>query len=333
MLFICGIKCCCKAESVNMDTATNSSGNCSMPFDSRGFTNVAILRAISGLLSAFCAFYSVLLIVAFKRYLLSFQRIALYFCISSLIKGLSDATNRVDYVFRNAATRNYCEWSGFYLQYALWTQFLSILCFVSCTMSKVVFQKEHSALLCWIRDINEADCTASAFGIWLQYVLWTVPQAVLIVASTIVYFAGSAVLISRRRKWTPADHANQTETQRGDKKEIVILLLFPIIFVVLNIPSFAIAVLQTLYVTSSDDPLLPVWYLYGLFTPLAPALCLLYTTNFQCVGCSSVAKRMCTGICVRRKTAIHNYTIKTAVDDDDDLVDTDHRGPYSLLKN
>lgn len=350
-----------------MDTATNSSGNCSMPFDSRGFTNVAILRAISGLLSAFCAFYSVLLIVAFKRYLLSFQRIALYFCISSLIKGLSDATNRVDYVFRNAATRNYCEWSGFYLQYALWTQFLSILCFVSCTMSKVVFQKEHvrferllplliyafpltfnwipfisatygrSALLCWIRDINEADCTASAFGIWLQYVLWTVPQAVLIVASTIVYFAGSAVLICRRRKWTPADHANQTETQRGDKKEIVILLLFPIIFVVLNIPSFAIAVLQTLYVTSSDDPLLPVWYLYGLFTPLAPGVvCLLYTTNFQCVGCSSVARgltRMCAGICVRRKTAIHNYTIKTAVDDDDDLVDTDHRGPYSLLKN
>ncbi|KAL5491988.1 hypothetical protein EMCRGX_G017370 [Ephydatia muelleri] len=233
-----------------MDTATNSSGNCSMPFDSRGFTNVAILRAISGLLSAFCAFYSVLLIVAFKRYLLSFQRIALYFCISSLIKGLSDATNRVDYVFRNAATRNYCEWSGFYLQ---------------------------SALLCWIRDINEADCTASAFGIWLQYVLWTVPQAVLIVASTIVYFAGSAVLISRRRKWTPADHANQTETQRGDKKEIVILLLFPIIFVVLNIPSFAIAVLQTLYVTSSDDPLLPVWYLYGLFTPLAPGVCVFCT--------------------------------------------------------
>ena len=88
-----------------MDTATNSSGNCSMPFDSRGFTNVAILRAISGLVSAFCAFYSVLLIVAFKRYLLSFQRIALYFCISSLIKGLSDATNRVDYVFRNAAIR------------------------------------------------------------------------------------------------------------------------------------------------------------------------------------------------------------------------------------
>lgn len=346
-----------------MATTANSTGNCSMPFDSTEFTVVAILRAISGLASVLCASYSILLIVAFKRYLLSFQRIALYFCVSSVLKGLSDATNRVEYVFGNgAATRNYCVWAGFFLQYTLWTLFLSILFFVSFSMCKIVLHKEHvrferplpllifafplafnwipfvssaygrSELSCWIRDINEVDCTVYTIGIGLQYGLWTVPQAVLLVASTIAYFAGSAVLIWRRRRWAPA---NRTETLIGDKKEIIILLLFPVVFIVLNIPSFAVSVLQTSYATSSEDLLLPLWYVYSVLTPLSPGLvCLIYTTNFECSNVARELKKTCAGICVKRKTTIDNYPIKIAVEVDDDLVDTvDHRarGSYSLL--
>lgn len=338
-----------------MAFAVNSSSNCTMPFDSREFIIVAILRAASGFASVLCSSYSILLIVAFKRYLLSFQRIALCFCISSVLKGLSDATNRVDYVLTNSATNNYCIWSGFYLQYTLWTLFLSILFFVSCSIKKIAFNKEfvrlerlvpfiifavpltfnwipflystygRSELLCWIRDINE-DCSGFAFGLWLQYVLWMVPQVVLLVATTIVYFAGSTFIICCQRKWTSRP---PTDSMNGEKKESVILLLFPIIFAVLNIPNFTVSVVQTLYVTSSsNNPLVPLWYLYGVFTPLAPGiLSLLYATNFQRVSCGSFVtglKSACAGICGKRKV-IYDYPIEQTVEQEE--------LEYSLLKD
>lgn len=119
----------------------NTSANCTMPFDSKEFTGVALLRAATGSISFLCALCSILLIVAYKRYLLSFQRVALYFCIAS-----ADATNRVDYTFTNSDTLKYCVWAGFFTQYALWTLFLLIVCFVTCSMGKVVFQMEHVRL-------------------------------------------------------------------------------------------------------------------------------------------------------------------------------------------
>ena len=337
----------------------NTSANCTMPFVSKEFTGVALLRAATGSISFLCALCSILLIVAYKRYLLSFQRVALYFCIASAIKGLADATNRVDYMVTNSDTYNYCVWAGFFTQYALWTLFLSIVCFVTCSMGKVVFQKEHvrlerclpvlifafplafnwipfiystygrSGLVCWIRDINP-DCTGHTFGIWMQYVLWTVPQAILLTASTVAYFVGAAGIVYHRRKWMGVSTHETEEENRDKRKEVLILLLFPVIFVLCNIPNFAVSVLQTLSAASSSDPLLPIWYLYALLTPLAPGfICFIYTTNFECASCRNIVttlRRTCAGICVKRK--IYEYPVKPV---ENEFEDTDHHGAYAPL--
>lgn len=283
---------------------TNYTKPCINPFDDSIYAIVAAVAAASGLISMLASCFIIFIIILFKKWKFFSQRLILYLAITAALLSLAMVLQRVDY--NNQRSKNYenfCIFAGFLSQVTGWMVLDAVICIQIFLLLAVFTDKQperfeaifvllifvfpltfnwipliHSTYgkagaWCWIRSKNDKTCEAIRFGGVLQLVLWYIPLYVTMVVLVVLYVAVLVKLHSMKRKWTGDFNPHSVKKSKQMTREILPLIIYPLIFFVLNIPPF---INRIHGVANPNDPEPALWFIAALLFPLqggAIALC------------------------------------------------------------
>ena len=228
------------------------------------FVPIAAIRATVGTISAIACVFLVLLILLLQKYKYSLcQRLILYLAVAAFLHSLSYPFARVNYYTPMQLLSPYCLFGGFFNLYTSWIEVLALTCLTLGSFVNGVLQKHlprWAELLyiglpyalplfwCWIPFIEHAfgsarawcdirtkniDCSPFVFGSVLRFVVWYIPVTVVF----IFIFVFALVVLFRVRQALRAEETME-QWQKQDLKEVRYLILYPILYLILNIFSF-----------------------------------------------------------------------------------------------
>lgn len=280
---------------------TESSSNCVLSlYDTQPYLVVAGLRVATGLISFCCC----LLIVAFfvytkKQQIVTNQVLVFYLAISALLHSFSYLVSRVNFYTERSIVDKYCLFAGPLEQYTAWTEWMCILCISSNLLTQVTCKPKRKKLhwvyfslifalpllWCWVPFLSytygtsgpwcgirifSEDCEVFLYGVVLRFFLKVLPILILFVA-TIILSVTTWVLFKRKL------HSHKTvsypQTRPVDQTQLLaelkVLLWYPPVYTVLQILLIANLVYESIW---PESPVLVLWYLQVLTSPLAGAV-------------------------------------------------------------
>lgn len=100
------------------ENENSSNSNCTLQYDSTNYKVLAGLRAAVGMLSFFCSFAVIFVIILFKKYKFFSQRLILNIVVSAMIHSFSYTTARVNYYSVREIDDPYCYFGGILNHYS-----------------------------------------------------------------------------------------------------------------------------------------------------------------------------------------------------------------------
>lgn len=242
-----------------MDDDYNAS--CAIVLVDSVFIPIAALRATIGTVSAAACLFLVVLILLLKKYKHSLcQRLILYLAVAAFLHSLSYPLARINYYTERELLSSYCVFGGFFNLYTSWIEVLALTCLTIGSFINGVLRKylprwaelvyiglpyalpllwcwmpfiEHSFgsghAWCDIRTLNP-DCSPFVFGAVLRFVIWYIP----LFSILLFLFVFALVIFFRVRRELKSER-EMMEWEINDLKEVRYLVLYPIIYLVLNI--------------------------------------------------------------------------------------------------
>ena len=262
--------------------------NCTyVPVDPH-FIPIAAIRATVGTISAAACVLLVILILLLKKYKYSLcQRLILYLAVAAFFHSLSYPLARINYYTPRLLLSPYCQFGGFFNLYTSWVEVLALTCLTLGSFINGVLQKhlprwaellyiglpyglpllwcwvpfiEHSfgsgSAWCDIRTLN-VDCSRFIFGAVLRFIIWYIPLLVIL----IFLFVFALVVLVRVRKVLKSEEVME-QWQKEDLREVRYLVVYPIIYLVLNIFSF----INRLDIAIQEEEALLVFYYFHILT-------------------------------------------------------------------
>ena len=337
-------------ENFTLIENNSTLASCVLLFDSEDFKAQAALRMIIGLFSSVCCALVVFIIVLFKKYRFYTQRLILYLAIAAMLHAFSYTLTRVNYYSPRPIEDPYCNFGGLLNHYTAANEVLSV-CFMTlnlvmkalCDRSTVKAEPLIVLVIfllpaswkwvpvwlgaygtaggwCGIRTLN-ADCSRYKYEVWLQFGLRYVPLYTLMLTTLvcIILVAVKTTMKSTKwvGRWNPADSA----TRESLKKEIRLLIWYPVIFILFDLFSLINQIYRAI------DPLPPSALIYlriftstlrGAFIALAFALDSETRHRLKLAQCRAACVEW-----VGRKETIEEYTLSGAT-----FVESYHTVPY-----
>ncbi len=172
---------------------------------------------------------------------------------------------------------------------------------------------------CWIRtknymyddDGNITSCSNHQFGVVLTYVLWYVPNYVILFSVLVVYVIVIIILIRKSRHWRGV-YSTEVDVpqEKNQMKELVMpIILYPIAFFVLNFFPLLNRVYETFL-----EPNYYLWLLHAIFSPLQGGfVAVLYAMDKDTLR--RLSMKECLAYLLHRKTNIYEYPASKAKTD------------------
>ena len=238
--------------------------NCTYVAVDPNFIPIAAIRATVGTISAAACVLLVVLILLLKKYKYSLcQRLILYLAVAAFFHSLSYPLARVDYNTPRKLLSPYCLFGGFINLYTSWIEVLALTCLTLGSFINGIQQKQLPrwvelfyiglpyilpCLWCWIPFIDHAfgsastwcdirtiniDCSSFVFGSVLRFIIWYIPVTVIFT----FIFVFALVVLFRVRQALKVEETMEA-WQKQDLKEVQYLVLYPILYLLLNVFSF-----------------------------------------------------------------------------------------------
>ncbi len=284
-----------------------ASADCYEEFESTRYKVAAALRAGVGLFSFFCCLAVILVIALYKKYRFFAQRLILYLAIAAMIHSMSYALARVNYYTERPIDDEYCYFGGLLNHYTAAVELLCVWCVTINLFANVVFKRRTEKLelgyfvvsyfapalwfwlpvwqkaygtagpWCGIRTFD-GDCNEFTFGKWVIFGIWYIP---LYISLVLIFIASTIIFIKVRRnskEWEGALYSPQVVRRKEQiKAEVKPLLWYPVVYLALTIFSL---VSQIYNVAHPKDPVVALWYLRVLTSPLRGAfIALVYSLD------------------------------------------------------
>lgn len=215
---------------------------------------------------------------------------------AAFFHSLSYPFARVNYYTPRPLLSPYCMFGGFFNLYTSWIEVLALTCLTLGSFINGVLQNwKHlprwaeiiyiglpyalPLLWCWIPFINRSfgsgsawcdirtinvDCSRFIFGAVLRFIIWYIPLAVIL----IFLFVFALVVLFRVRKALKSEETME-QWQKEDLREVRYLVIYPIIYLVLNIFSF---INRLDIAIQEENALLVFYYLHILTSPFRGAV-------------------------------------------------------------
>ncbi len=332
----------------NTHNVSNASGCFIDEFDEPKFKIIAAVRLFTGLLTLVCAVCVIFINIAHKKYKFFLQKLILYLSITVVLRSISHLLCRLDYFDARELMEPHCSYIGGFLElYTSWAELIALFCIVANIFSNVFLGLDISKmkslpllfilllplLWCWIPYTREAfgiqgpwcgirihtkECKFFLLGNWLRFGLWEIPIFVLFFVCFLITIVAIAVKMQKTRKeWVGHRYdSKKQEAKQKVLKSIYPLILYPFIFLVLNVPHLVGNLHQSF---ENEAVILPIWVLDAMFTPLAGGVIVLaYTFDSHtrqnlkkgslrqiCLACfkNCLSKRSCK----QKKKTVNDY--------------------------
>ena len=314
-------------------------------FDTTPYVAVAVVSAVSGLISVLACSLVIALILLFKKHYFYAQRLILYLCIAAMLNSLAISLRfqRLAYNIDNNATKWICILTAAFDQTTAWTELLAIACIVFNLALKVVFRvnteklemvyilltfifpifinwipfiKEtygHAGAWCWIRSttpMDDGSCPGFSFGTYLRFILWYIPLYIIILVMIATYVLVIYKVRRQRHHWTGKYDPESERVKEKMQQEVRPLLWYPLIYFVINIFPFANRVHDAIVA----DPELALWILHAVISPLqGGVIAVAYTLDKETLRRLNCA-RLKAALFRLRKDTITEYPAKEEVD-------------------
>lgn len=278
----------------------SSSNSCFLAqYDTVPYQVVAGLRVVTGLISFSCCLLLVTFFVYTKRQqVVMNQVLVFYLAIAALLHSLSYLVSRVNFYKERPLVDKYCMFAGALELYTSWTEYMCILCISANFLAQITCKPEGKKLhmlyfaiifflpvlwswipllfyayatsgpWCGIRVVDE-DCQVFLFGVILRLLLVGLPILILF-AATIFFSVTTWVLLKYRlhiQETTPHPLSRPVDKTQL-LAELKLLLWYPPVYSLLQL---ALLVNLTYDSISPRSPILVLWYLQVLTSPLAGA--------------------------------------------------------------
>eukprot|EP00123_Amoebidium_parasiticum_P021244 comp6398_c0_seq1/m.2198 comp6398_c0_seq1/g.2198 ORF comp6398_c0_seq1/g.2198 comp6398_c0_seq1/m.2198 type:complete len:340 (-) comp6398_c0_seq1:297-1316(-) len=257
---------------------------------------VVVTRLLSALLSTFGALFMIVVILALKKQYAFLQRLILYLSIAGLMNSLAYLLSPTTPVLSAGST---CTFQAFVLQFTDWSVLLWVCCLTIGIWQSMLHGRTPTSLerpmhmVAW----GVPACMAAwpwvggvygptEFWCWItkpywkeRLYLWYVPLGVALVclvsANLYVWYA-----VNRRlRIWQGLYTAESEQQKAAMKREASRLLVYPFIYLVLNLFAFMNRI-EDIF-TPDDPPIFLFVWLHTITAPLQGAL------NAVCYGLDS----------------------------------------------
>lgn len=271
--------------------------NCTLRYDSTNFKILAGLRASVGFLSFLCCAAVIFIIILFKKYSFFAQRLILNIAVAAMVHSLSYTSARVNYYTVREIDDPYCYFGGVFNHYTAAVELISIWFTTINIFSVGMFQRNISKfepvyyvatyalpllwfwVPIWLRAYGtaggwcgikrrDADCQSFQKGYYIQFGIWFIPLYISTAIIILLLVAVALKFLRNIRQWRGqynpvADAAKQTL-----KNEIRPLIIYPILYLLLNTFSFVSQIYRAL---NPDSPSTVLPYLRVLTSPLRGA--------------------------------------------------------------
>jgi len=280
-------------------TASNISvsENCSSLPSS--YKKVAIVSAVSGIVSMIACTIILFLFVLFKKWIFFTQRLIFYLILASLCNAFSQILHPFSYI-KDSGTQ-FCVFGGFLEQVTSWMILNSVFSITTYLFAIAVFSRNTKRLellylsaifvlpiliglfpfikssygpsgaWCWIKVQDPVTCQTFPPGQAFMTVLWFLPFYILAIAMILMY-AGIIVSLYRhkcRKNWASETTAETKHLNEESRKKIVSLIAYPIIYFILMQFSMMNRLENKVH---PNNPSIVFWYLSAICSPIAGGL-------------------------------------------------------------
>ena len=198
-------------------------------YDSYPYVIVSVVHSVSATVSALCCIFVIIVILLLKKNNFFIQRLIIYHCISTLVNsfGLILLLHRLGNP-DSKATEVLCIISGFLYQLSLWYMSLDLVVITFVLLLMGVFNKNVARLeglyivfififpltfnwipfinnsygrfeaLCWIRNLNNENCTEYDFGSILITALANAPLYLITAVMAPIYIVAAVFLTKQK---------------------------------------------------------------------------------------------------------------------------------------
>lgn len=289
-----------QSNYLNQTLQTEDYINCSTPFDSSEYTNLAIVKQVAGCISFIVCCLVIVLIVLLKKWKFFSQRLILYLTISALLSSMANILNRVDFNGNSSDfLTEFCIFGGFFTQVSAWMTLNAVTGITIYLFSRAILNKNtdkyewvylafifiipflfnwipfihnsygSAGVWCWIRSFDHNTCEVLIFGHWLQFGLLYIPVYTILAVMLGLYILIIISICHKRKSVVGGNNSQRNKVIRKMVSEVIVLLAYPLIYFFLNIP----LLLNRIYTSARPtEPSLLLWYLSGLFIPLQGTL-------------------------------------------------------------
>ena len=240
-----------------------TAGNCSiLSVDDR--IVVGIVAAVADFISIICCIFVIFLIIIFKKYVFSTQRVILYLTITVLLYGIAriirDGSAKM--LFTN---NTMCVGIAFTCQYLATSILVAINCIMLELFLKGIFNKNLDKLewfypflifllpapitsiplitdnygatraSCTIQDFNPYNCERSVSGLILHIILWWLPAALTIVAGGIAYVTTFIYLSAQSSQYNAMNDPDWKAKPKRLKEEFKYFRYYPPVFLLIEL--------------------------------------------------------------------------------------------------
>ena len=283
-----------------LGTEIPTNASCS-PYDSPDYARVALASALSASVSLIAASFVVFVIIFFKKWKFTTQRLVLYLAISSLLASISTIVHRVDYQNQTTAFyTNFCTFGGFFEQVTSWMVLNAIMVITTYLFVLMAFQKDtkklemivyiplvfvfpllislipfvgssygRSGAWCWIRTEERGTCDLFSLGQYFIFALWFVPVHVLLAVLIIMYIIVLICIRPNRRRKLAWEKKMTEEDWKKNRKHAIRLVAYPFIYILLSCFPLMNRIQSGI---ERGRPSLVFWYMSAIAFPLAGGL-------------------------------------------------------------
>ena len=255
--------------------------NCSLQYDSVNYKVLAGLRAFAGFISFLCCLLVVVMIVLYKKYKFFSQRLILNVAIAAMIHAISYITSRVNYLTVRKIDDPYCYFAGLFNHYtaameliSIWFTTINIFSLGMCGKNISRFEALwYMATYClpllwfWVpvwlkaygtsggwcgfKNFNE-DCTKYLPAPYLRFGIWYIPLYTSTFFIIVAMFLVTVKIGRSIHRWKGKYNPVAQSAKEILWKEIRPLIWYPIIYLLLNVFSFASQLQQAINPDSSS---------------------------------------------------------------------------------
>ena len=276
-------------------------------YDSGPYLCVAGVRIGTGVIAFLCTLLLVIVFVYTKlrQEIVTNQFLVFCLALSALLHSVSHLLGRLNFQTERSLRDSYCLFAGPLALYTGSTEWMSVLC-ISCNLlAQVTCQpggrKLHwvycglifplPVLWCWLPFVSQSygtsgpwcgvrtladDCEQFLLGALLRLVLTALPVFIVLTVTSSLSVATWTV---QKRRLRENETCSYPQSPSIDKRQVLgelkTILWFPPVYAILQLPLLANLVYDTVHPRS---PLLTLWYLEVLSSPLAGATTALLLT-------------------------------------------------------